>query len=520
MEKRGVFPEIPMMEGTSITMSAPENSGDGNYTIIFEGTTKKDYDAYLTTLTEMGYEKFADNGEGLAGVVFQATYTKDKWAVTVIHVKKQKKTYLSICYDQPLSERLIYKKEYASGIKPDACTKLHMMELWWFGNSFVIQLKNGHFIISDGGWYFETAYLVDYLEALVPKGEKPVVEAWLVSHAHVDHCGVFRELGGEFAERIYVEGIYYSVVSDELYKKDQGTRVDTAFMKLAATRLRNVDGKPTKFYRPHTGQRLYFSDITVDVLHTHEELWHNDATGDINDTSTWFMLNIEGQKCLLTGDGEKGSMKTIMATYDRAYLDVDVMTLMHHGFNTNDEFTDYCKVKTLLLTVRDKLPVCRANENNYLKENVEEYFAWGDGTKVLTFPYTIGNYETLPNNKWKYHDPSTRREQPNLNRYFTPHKKKEIRALRINDNGMTNAGATLLDRVQEHFLLPITEDGMMIELKIDHTLEEQGGYRIRLEDPTGWVIRGINEETLSEAIKQFVEDAQWSDKGFVAKETE
>jgi beta-lactamase superfamily II metal-dependent hydrolase len=494
--------------------------GDGNYVIAHDEVTKEEYKKYLYSLEENGFEKIVDNGNGLAGVVFTGTYRKGKWALTVIYVERQKKMYVSACYDQPISERLFYKDEYTAENKPDAKTKLYMCELWWFGNSFVIQLKNGHFIISDGGQTHDSAYLIDFLESFVPENEKPVVEAWLISHAHGDHCGVFRGMieNGALLDRIFVEGIYYSVIGEEFYEKDEPPRIDVAYMKWASKRLRAADGSVTKFYRPHTGERYYFSDITVDVVHTQEQLPRNAAIGDNNFTSTWFMLTIEGQKCLFTGDGDRSCMRTLMATYDQEYLDVDVMTLMHHGFDTRDEFTDYCKVKTVLLTVRDSLPVGSANENTYLKEHIEESFAWGDGTKVLTFPYTVGSYETLPKRKWIYHDESTRIEQINIHRYGGGHEKKEIRTLRMEDNGLKKQAELLLQSIYSHLKLPFTEDGQMIELKIDTTIDNDTGYRIRMEDPTGWVLRAINEEKLEQAIEVFVEDAVWSDKGFTAKQ--
>lgn len=517
MSNKYLFPIIPMMEGENMTITGPEDCGDGNYVTIFSNTTKAEYEAYLASLEEAGYEKFADNGDGLANAVYTATYTKDKWAVTVVHVLKPQKTYVSVSFDKPLSERLIYKDEYAAGNIPGAQTKLHMVELWWFGNSFIIQLKNGHFIISDGGQYPDTPYLLDYLEELAPEGEKPVVEAWFISHAHGDHCGIFRELRGANAQRIYVEGIYYNVVGDALYVKDQSTRVDTAFMKWACTGLKNVDGEPTKFYRPHTGQKLYFSDIVIEVVHTHEQLLREVATGDINDTSTWIMINAEGQKCLITGDGEKGCMKTTMATYDREYFDMDMMTLMHHGFNTRDEFTDFCKVKTLIIPMRDRTPARQANENDYVKANVEEYFYWGDGTKVLTFPYTVGSYESLPVKEWIYNNPAERREQINIYRYWRGHHKKEIRTLRINDNGMVKEGAFLYDQIHKHLPLPITQDGMMITLRVDSELQAENGYVMYIEDPTGWIIKATDKNKLQEAIVTFVETAEWTEKGFTAK---
>ena len=53
-------------------------------------------------------------------------------------------------------------------------------------------------------------------------------------------------------------------------------------------------------------------------------------------------------------------------------------------------------------------------QNAYLKERVQEWYLWGDGTKILTFPYEVGSYETLPNFEWKYCEGRERPTQPNM----------------------------------------------------------------------------------------------------------
>lgn len=514
MEKNSLFPYIPALVGDHLTELPLEDFGDGNLVKEYRGATKQEYSNYLTSLEKEGFEKYSDNGDGIGGTVFTSTFTKELWQVTVLYLARPGKLFLSVCYGKELCPRMIpelWKHEEAI---PGENTRLHMMELWWFGNSFVLQLKNGHFIISDGGRRSNALYLLDYLESLTPEGQKPVIDAWMISHAHGDHVGALCEMNKERAERICVEGIYYSIAGDEMYKKAQGTRVDTANMICALKNLKNAEGEPTHFYRPHTGEKYYFCDVVIEVVHTQDQLLRDVATRDINETSTWFMIRAEGQKCLLTGDGERGCMTSLMENFTREYLDMEMMTLMHHGFNTMDEFTDYCKVKTLLMTVYKDTPVRQANENNYLRSCVEEYFGWGDGTKILTFPYTVGTYETLPPKKWIYHNPADRKEQMNIRRYFKGHYKKEIRSLRFNDNGLVKAGAALYDRIQAHLAMPIAEDGAMITLRIVPELQAEKGFLTFVEDPTGWVLAAPTEEKLSEAITFFVEEATWTEKGF------
>ncbi|MBE6712997.1 MAG: MBL fold metallo-hydrolase [Ruminococcaceae bacterium] len=512
MENRSFFPQIPSPEGCHLIETMFEDCGDGYLVKEYRGAAEKDYLDYLAALEGCGFEKYSDNGDGIGGTVFTATFTKDLWQVTPLYLKKSGKLFISLCFNKPLSPRMLPCEENV--FDKDAKTRLHMIELWWFGNSFVIQLKNGNFILCDGGRRADARYLLDYLEALTPAEKKPVVEAWLISHAHSDHCGALCELRGDLAKRICVEGIYYSIAGDTLYQKAQGTRVDTANMLLAAKGLKDALGNPTAFYRPQTGQKYYFSDLVIEVVHSQEQLLRDVATKDINETSTWFMLCAEGQKCLLTGDGEKGCMTALMENYTKEYLSLDMMTLMHHGYNTMDEFTDYCKVKTLLLTVRDNTPVRQVNENDYLRANVDEYFNWGDGTKIMTFPYTLGSFETLAPNKWIYHNPAERQEQPNLYRYFKGHYKKEVRKFRINDNGFVKAGAHLYDRIHAHLPLPTVKDGFMINLDVDPNLEAERGFLIFVQDPLGWIISAANEEKLMEAITVFVDEAVWTEQGF------
>lgn len=517
-----LFPELPEINQSLKREAEMVDCGDGNFVTVYAHAEKQDYDAYQSALKNNGFRKYVDNGEGLADSVFCAAFIREHWCVHVTYLKKLKKMYLSIAFKKPLSKRLFYQEEYTAENQKDAKTKLYMRELWWFGNSFVIQLKNGHFLISDGGQADDARYLVEDLERLVSPGEKPVIEAWFISHGHMDHCGVFRGLldAPDLLNRILVEGIYFSIVGDAFYVKDEYTRVDTAFVQLAAKLLKTTDGRHPEIYRPYMGERYYFSDITVDVVHMQEQLITEEATGDINDSSTLLMLNIEGQKCLLTGDAERGCMRTLMSVYDKSYLELDLMTLMHHGFNTRDEFTDYCKVNTLLITTGAILPVRQANENNHLKESVREYFSWGNGTKVLNFPYEVGRFQTLPKINWKYHEGMERKEQLNVRRYWKGQRKKEIRTLRITDHGLTEHVRHFVDKIHQHLPMQITEDGMMIEFMINPKMDQEQGYSICMKEPTGWCLCAADDKMLYHAIDIFLDTAVWTEKGFTAKERE
>ena len=167
-------------------------------------------------------------------------------------------------------------------------------------------------------------------------------------------------------------------------------------------------------YRPQTGQRYYFNDITMDILLAQEQVPYEQYKSDLNISSTVCMFTIEGQKCFFSGDIHKEGLNFIKKNYSQEYLTLDLFTLNHHGFNTSVSFSDYIKVKTLLLTLQNQLPVRKIRQTKYFMSTVEESINWGDGTKILTFPYKVGSYETLPCNEWIYHKGEERLLQMNL----------------------------------------------------------------------------------------------------------
>ena len=190
-----IFKDVPALIAEGTKIGSAFEYGDKHYTIDVNGTTLEDYQDYLELLQEAGYKKHSDNGdEGMDGYVYTASFKKGTSILNVYHIKKFEKTYISTGKNAVLSDHLVYSEKYMEGVSPEAKTKVHMLELSDNGNSFVVQLKNGHFIVEDGGTEPDAPYLIDYLESLTPEGQKPVVEAWFMTHAHTDHYGALKKI--------------------------------------------------------------------------------------------------------------------------------------------------------------------------------------------------------------------------------------------------------------------------------------------------------------------------------------
>lgn len=414
--------EVPVM-ATEGSIGEPVEYARKGYIVDVNGSTVEEYQAYLETLKDAGFKKHSDNGEdAMEGNVMTTSFTKGDVTLTVSHAIKGEHTYISAGLNVPLSDHLIYKDEYTKDLPADAKTKVHMVELMAQGNSFVTQLKNGHFIIQDGGKGFDAPYLLDYLESLTPKGEKPVIEAWFITHPHDDHAGAMMKIATtpEYLNRIHVEGFYYYDLSDSMLsflKLQPGGEVSRN-ITLYHKAFKTSEYEETPLYRPQFGQRLYFCDTTIDVCFTIEQCTKAALENfDLNDSSIWLMHNIEEQKFLVIGDSNFCAQNTAIFTLDEEYFDVDIYATPHHAINMYQEFNEVVKTDTLLYTSflagsiwQDGTWRQAESANEYARQNVKEYYHYGDGTLILTFPYKLGSVETLEPNEWVYNGGQDRRE--------------------------------------------------------------------------------------------------------------
>lgn len=407
-----IFQDVPAMKTTEGTIGDAWEAGADSYVVDVDGTTLDEYQAYLKLLESDGFEKYSDNGEdAMEGYVHSATYQRDTLVVTISYVTSVDKTYISATEDLPLSEHLIYKDEYVAGNVEGAQTKIHLVELNNNGTSIVFQLKNGHFVIHDGGQDIDAPYLLDYLESLVPEGEIPVIEGWFISHSHGDHSGAVVAIATnpKWAKRVIVEGFYFTEPSAKAVATF-GSQQEVWSVTKINSAFKTSEGKQPELYRPQFGQRYYFSDIAMDITLT-SEVFVNDSYlyDDFNETSVWMMCHIEGQRFLCVGDTGSTGMRSAMNIFDKDYFTLDIYEVSHHGINVYDFWVEYCTAKTLLYTTfrtasmyEEGSQHAHVEEHALMQSLAEESVTWGDGTAILTFPYEVGSYEVAEHFTWQY----------------------------------------------------------------------------------------------------------------------
>ena len=364
------------------TLASAVNYGVGNYVASYSATKGK-YQTYLGTLEKLGFEKYVDNSAGTLDDdgVCNAIYTKESgdWVLNVTYVGGESKVYVSVSTigKEKLSPNLLGATQ--EGTKDVMFSMLQLVNSSGYGNGFLFQLPNGHFIVIDGGMSADGPTLIKYLSALANGG--PVyIDAWVISHFHGDHCAAFNQLATKPAlrENIYLEAVYANESSNYSKKSDGSLMtgpMDNAY--LGAMSLTKADGSQPDVVRLHMGERFYFNGVTLDIIQAQEQLpvdYYNDFSDPdkFNATSTncMFTINATGDKIFTGGDSTKANMNYIMKAYDgitatakryntgngwytdtdpegitrtktKTLSDISVFIAYHHGKNTTNAFTRY-----------------------------------------------------------------------------------------------------------------------------------------------------------------------------------
>lgn len=415
---------VPAMVYSGTHISEASNYGAKNYLINVSGTSLTQYKEYLALLEKNGFTKYADNGpDGIDGSVYVAYYTKGELVVTVTHMVKVHKTQITAKEGGTLSPHLF--KENADPTVIDGM-KTTMYNLQCDGNAFLIQLKNGHFIMNDGGSAEYAEKIVELMEKLAPAGQKPTVDAWFFSHEHGDHAYGLKQFYKDMflPDRINVESVYFQEINPETAAAVFNGAHDTGVVSTYVAALRNSAGEIPPLYRPHAGDRYYFSDIVIEIPYTQEQSAPDEIEGDLNGTSLWMLYYIEGQKFLLNGDTERNNVNGADAMYGQEYFDVDIMAVFHHGHNIHAGTETYFKAEVLTYpswgVYNTRWGPLAIHANNIMMDAAREAVSYLDGGVKYTFPYEVGTYEILEN--WY---PQMTAEQNEQNGEYAAAKKED-----------------------------------------------------------------------------------------------
>ena len=284
------------------------------------------------------------------------------------------------------------------------------------GMGYIIRLADGSFCIIDGGMgdpdHKDSNQLMDILNAQKPEGtEKPVIAAWIFSHMHGDHIGVFNCFSLDHHDEVVIEKLIYNFPKEEevaasnaAYMLDDTIYRWTQFKKNLADFYADVP-----IIKVHTGNRFQVRGAEFEVLFTMDDLYPAsilNGTG-MNESSLLLKMTLEGQTYLWTGDFAFIGTDLVLMEYGDT-LACDFLQMAHHGMNGTKEL--YAKVNptyALLPVWEGGLSEMLEKDQNRLlviSPKLKQMIVTGCGTWTIRLPYNpaFGTYKRIPSDKTVY----------------------------------------------------------------------------------------------------------------------
>ena len=220
------------------------------------------------------------------------------------------------------------------------------------GLMYVVTLEDGSFVVFDSGTLNpegkEHIQLWSTLESLhtkiwdqAPSTTNPVrIAAWVCTHAHGDHYNAF----GEMLKWLKSSGQAKKLKIDYMignYPNPRGAYpLRDAISDFTDGDIQNFQSNANggfKYLKVHTGQKLYFANLEIEVITTWEDLNPRVSyTG--NDTNTVLRFTMTNKNApnakpvtqLWTGDANRWQSRWMCAMYGD-YLKSDMVSVAHHG---------------------------------------------------------------------------------------------------------------------------------------------------------------------------------------------
>ncbi len=328
VDQGGVNVKIPEFESTVAQSAGKYISNTDRYQLAYTGITDADYIAYNQKLVAEGFVLYSQNE---IGENKYATYTNDTTEVHLIWFKSIGN--FRIVYAEkgwlPATTAPQYNKIMEATVTQLARNGALQSAP---GQSYVIQLEDGSFVVIDGGPKDseDAAALKNYLYEKKPAEHAKPKVTWMFTHLHPDHVNLAIDFLAANTYSIELTTVCYNFPDVEEALKDGNCK--TGYLTIQSLCKTYANIYDTKVYVFHSGQKLLLPGCEIEFLYTQEDHWpHTFQTA--NDTSAvWRMTFTGGNSFLVLGDSERTPCRQITAIYGN-YLKSDVLQPSHHGFN-------------------------------------------------------------------------------------------------------------------------------------------------------------------------------------------
>ena len=314
--------------------------GNGVWQMLFECAAEEDAEGYVAALREAGYRVLSVNHKGVnvfwqlknEKIVIMAAYIPCESSLRVI-AEPVESAVISGVKDEDY-EAVCRTQVTQIGLGCDD-VGLHNCQNRPYGvsMSYVIRLCDGSFIVYDGGMpyseYADRLYTV--LKSQTELRKRIVIAAWVLTHAHPDHTGVFDLFAEEYASKITVENIVLNF----------GMPVSSEDMRYQNHILAQAQKFPNaRVMKVNVGTDLYFRNAKMEVLFE-QTLLAPKIIENLNAATLVTRVELDGKSFMFLADHADyaGSEKHPAHLFNNGairrmygdYLRSDVVQVAHHG---------------------------------------------------------------------------------------------------------------------------------------------------------------------------------------------
>lgn len=335
-KSRRDYYDVPLCASETAVVAGLYQCGEDSAEVCLRAVKENEYEDYGKTLSEAGWVRYAENT--MASNRY-ATYTHENGRTIhlgyyptlqggTLRIVNEPSGYLpptvAPAYTRVTDTTFTQIKREAADINTAA------------GMSYIMQLADGSFILIDGGPAntHDEDDLLAYLQSLTPAGQKPVIAAWFITHAHSDHMALANNFLVKYHDRVDIRLAAYNFPIYETVKDARDVNnTSSRYQPMIDLFIDSI----TKYWPDadhfviHAGQKLYLADAEIEVIFTHEDLFPGEYTW-VNHTSTAFRITSNGKTIMMLGDCEKTLCQQMADTYGE-YLKSDMLQLAHHGAN-------------------------------------------------------------------------------------------------------------------------------------------------------------------------------------------
>ena len=343
-----------VIEGTDLLAMVPEFDGKspvGSYEctanamqVLFRDVTEAEADAYQSKVLSAGYSLYS--GDQTTGKTKSAknrflTFRRDRCILTLLYTPSDR--ILRVLIETTDSSALGWRAEDQTPVEKVCDVTLTQVGLLYDVGSFngmcyVMRLEDGSFIVTDGGHALQknADRLYRILRKQAPDPDHIVIAAWIFSHSHGDHTGMFPYFTASYAGSVTVERFIYNFPTAR-----QITGDNTAG---GNSRVTNQVGhyRGAVVTNAHPGQVMLIHGAKIRILYT-ADLFLPQEISYGNTASMCWTVEAGGVKTMMMGDLGAEVASVMEAIYSDDVFAADVLQVAHHGISSSPS-TLYPKV--------------------------------------------------------------------------------------------------------------------------------------------------------------------------------